>query len=32
MPPLDHGYSVEMKEESVSTYSFPNGDYWRKNP
>ena len=32
MPPLDHGYSVEMKEESVSTYSFPNGDYWRNNP
>ena len=32
MPPKDHGYSVEMKEESVSTYSFPNGDYWRNNP
>jgi len=31
MPPLDHGYSIEMKENSVSTYSFPNGDYWRKN-
>ena len=32
MPPLDHGYSVEMKEESINTYSFPNGDYWRNNP
>jgi L-fuconate dehydratase len=31
MPPLDHGYSIEMKENSVSIYSFPNGDYWRKN-
>ena len=31
MPPLDHGYSIEMKENSVNTYSFPNGDYWRKN-
>jgi L-fuconate dehydratase len=31
MPPLDHGYSIEMKENSVRTYSFPNGDYWRKN-
>lgn len=31
MPPLDHGYSIEMKEKSVNTYSFPNGDYWRKN-
>ena len=31
MPPLDYGYSIEMKENSVSTYSFPNGEYWRKN-
>jgi len=31
MPPLDHGYSIEMKEKSVSTYSFPNGEYWSQN-
>tara|TARA_B110000263_G_scaffold232248_1_gene228156 strand:- start:1084 stop:2385 length:1302 start_codon:yes stop_codon:yes gene_type:complete len=31
MPPTDHGYSIEMKENSVSTYSFPNGEYWRQN-
>ena len=29
MPPLDHGYSVEMKEKSVKDYSFPHGEYWR---
>ena len=23
MPPKDHGYSIEMKEESVREYSFP---------
>ena len=23
MPPLDHGYSIEMKEKSVNTFSFP---------
>ncbi len=28
MPPLDHGYSIEMKEESVKTYSYPKGEYW----
>lgn len=31
MVPLDHGYSIEMKENSVSTYSYPNGEYWRQN-
>ena len=31
MPPLDHGYSIEMKEKSVNVYSFPNGEYWRNN-
>jgi|TARA_B110001450_G_scaffold65972_1_gene62449 L-fuconate dehydratase len=31
MPPLDHGYSVEMKEDSINTYSFPNGKYWSEN-
>ena len=28
MPPKDHGYSIEMKEESVREYSFPLGKYW----
>ncbi len=28
MPPLDMGYSIEMKEKSVKTFTFPNGDYW----
>jgi len=31
MPPKDHGYSIEMKEESVKKYNFPNGEYWSKN-
>ena len=31
MPPNDHGYSIEMKEESVKTYIYPDGDYWKKN-
>ena len=31
MPPLDHGYSIEMKEKSVNEFSFPNGDYWKNN-
>ena len=31
MPPLDHGYSIEMKEKSVNTFLFPNGEYWSKN-
>ena len=30
MPPLDHGYSIEMKEKSVNTFSFPNGIYWNQ--
>ena len=30
MPPLDHGYSIEMKEESVKRYLFPKGEYWSK--
>ena len=29
MPPLDHGYSIEMKEKSVNEFSFPNGEYWK---
>ena len=31
MPPLDHGYSIEMKENSVNTFSFPSGEYWINN-
>tara|TARA_Y100001970_G_C14206873_1_gene844609 strand:+ start:330 stop:1631 length:1302 start_codon:yes stop_codon:yes gene_type:complete len=29
MPPLDHGYSIEMKEKSVNEFTFPNGNYWK---
>ncbi len=28
MPPADPGYSITMKEESIETYSYPNGAYW----
>ena len=31
MPPNDSGYSIEMKQDSIDTYSYPNGDYWIKN-
>ena len=31
MPPKDYGYSIEMKEESVNTFSFPNGKYCSNN-
>ena len=31
MPPKDHGYSIEMRAESVNKYTFPNGEYWSKN-
>ena len=30
MPPLDPGYSIEMKPESLNRYGFPNGAAWRK--
>jgi len=30
MPPLDPGYSIEMKEESLDYYEFPSGEAWRK--
>ena len=30
MPPLDPGYSIEMKQESMDHYEFPNGAAWRK--
>ena len=31
MPPLDYGYSIEMKEKSLNTFSFPDGEYWSQN-
>ena len=31
MPPRDLGYSIEMKENSVNEFSYPNGKYWKKN-
>ena len=31
MPPLDYGYSIEMKEKSVNEFCFPNGEYWKNN-
>ena len=31
MPPLDFGYSIEMKLNSVKKYLYPNGEYWQKN-
>ncbi len=31
MPPLDHGYSIEMQQNSVNEFVFPNGDYWINN-
>ncbi len=30
MPPKLPGYSITMKEESIETYSFPDGDVWKK--
>ncbi len=27
--PKDIGYSIEMVPQSVKTYEFPNGDYWK---
>ncbi len=29
MPPLDPGYSIEMKKESLDCYEFPSGEGWR---
>ena len=31
MPPLDCGYSIEMKLESANKYFYPKGEYWKKN-
>src|SRR6266403_1293401 len=30
MPPLDAGYSIEMKPQSLDYYAFPDGEAWRK--
>lgn len=30
VPPLDPGYSIEMKPESLDHYEFPNGAAWKK--
>jgi L-fuconate dehydratase len=30
VPPLDPGYSIEMKKESLDYYEFPNGKAWQK--
>ncbi len=29
MPPLDAGYSIEIKEESLNRYDFLNGEIWK---
>jgi L-fuconate dehydratase len=31
LPPLDPGYSIEMKEESLAQYEFPSGAAWKKS-
>jgi len=31
MPPVDYGYSIEMKKNSVNEFVFPNGKYWSNN-
>ena len=28
MPPMDHGYSIEMLPQSISDYTFPTGKQW----
>src|SRR5437588_6461440 len=30
LPPLDPGYSIEMKPRSLDYYEFPDGEAWRK--
>jgi len=30
-PPLDAGYSIEMKRESLDYYEFPNGAAWKES-
>ena len=31
LPPLDPGYSIEMKPESLDYYEFPNGAAWKNS-
>jgi L-fuconate dehydratase len=31
MPPMEPGYSIEMKAESLARYEYPNGDAWKSN-
>lgn len=31
MPPVEPGYSIEMKPESLVDYEFPGGKIWREN-
>jgi L-fuconate dehydratase len=31
MPPMEPGYSVEMKAESLAHYEYPNGEVWKSN-
>lgn len=30
MPPLDPGYSIEIKQESLAAHEFPNGEVWKR--
>ena len=30
LPPLDPGYSIEMKADSLDYYEFPNGQAWKR--
>lgn len=30
MAPMEAGYSITMKKESLETYEYPNGAYWSK--
>jgi L-fuconate dehydratase len=30
MPPMDAGYSIEIKAESLDYYEFPDGEAWKK--
>jgi L-fuconate dehydratase len=31
MPPMEPGYSIEMKAESLARYEYPTGDAWKSN-
>jgi L-fuconate dehydratase len=30
MPPIDPGYSIEMKQKSLDYYEYPHGEAWRR--